>query len=546
MRIFLSYCHRNTEEADLIYAELTSTHKLSITRDIIDLAPYDSLSRFMESVREHDFVIKLISADYLQSKACMKELVHFMKDDTQRTHYADRTLPIIVNAHNGDRVDFFTDDGQLEIIKFWLDKKKTLEDKITQLVSDHTDAGRAVQAQRQELFVLRDIAENIGDYLSLLANHLNVALFDDLRSQQFAPLVERIKGRSESPADHTSIVHLRALDQAIVVHSVDDPENPEFPPFSPKFPATPTTTISVEGRRIHVKDESYNPTGSHKDRMAWEIVVHYKKLIRDRFSSSIAPALPAASIISSGCAAFAIQSMLRLFGLPDLRVLLDINCVDERVDDRLASIGCHIYRHDLGAEVLTSENILQLTKNTGGFDITARALLDPSKRFYYDWMTYEILNQACSHIFVPVGTGDLLTNILTILRDEVTGIVNDRRLRVGASDIANINVYGATSNDPKTSMDKLYAKYRPTLGEAQELLDKLKAAKICGPKSGIFEVDERHARDAVRVARFNNIATEPSGIAGLALFLSKRDEIPLKSRVLVVNTGWMFLPARAN
>lgn len=61
---------------------------------------------------------------------------------------------------------------------------------------------------------------------------------------------------------------------SIKVGSENDPNHPEFPPSDPKFPATPTYQIKIPGfSNVWLKDESKNPTGTHKARMAWKIVV---------------------------------------------------------------------------------------------------------------------------------------------------------------------------------------------------------------------------------------------------------------------------------
>jgi len=68
--------------------------------------------------------------------------------------------------------------------------------------------------------------------------------------------------------------------ESIIVPSENDPNNPEFPPDNPKFPATPTYQIKVPGfENVWLKDESQNPTGTHKDRMAWEMVVTYRDFL---------------------------------------------------------------------------------------------------------------------------------------------------------------------------------------------------------------------------------------------------------------------------
>ena len=114
----------------------------------------------------------------------------------------------------------------------------------------------------------------------------------------------------------------RKILHSIIVASENDPGRPEFPADDPKFPATPTVRIEVPGfSNVLLKDESKNPTGTHKDRMAWEIVVTYRDFLLAKERGQIKGPLPAMSIISSGSAAFAIQTQLKKYGLPNLKVL---------------------------------------------------------------------------------------------------------------------------------------------------------------------------------------------------------------------------------
>ncbi len=67
---------------------------------------------------------------------------------------------------------------------------------------------------------------------------------------------------------------------SIKVASGNDPNKPEFPPESPKFPSSPTYQIKIPGfSNVWLKDESVNPTGTHKDRMAWGLVVIYRDFL---------------------------------------------------------------------------------------------------------------------------------------------------------------------------------------------------------------------------------------------------------------------------
>src|SRR3972149_3419510 len=89
--------------------------------------------------------------------------------------------------------------------------------------------------------------------------------------------------------------------KSIKVASENDPRKPEFPSDNPRFPATPTYRIKVPGfSNVWLKDESKNPTGTHKDRMAWEMVVTYRDFLLAKKNGQIKGKLPQLSIISSG------------------------------------------------------------------------------------------------------------------------------------------------------------------------------------------------------------------------------------------------------
>jgi len=96
---------------------------------------------------------------------------------------------------------------------------------------------------------------------------------------------------------------------SIFVASENNPNKPEFPADNPKFPATPTYKINVKWfDNVWSKDESFNETGTHKDRMAWEIIVTYREFLLAKKRWQLKWKLPYMSIISSGSAAIAIQT----------------------------------------------------------------------------------------------------------------------------------------------------------------------------------------------------------------------------------------------
>lgn len=324
--------------------------------------------------------------------------------------------------------------------------------------------------------------------------------------------------------------------ESIIVRSENDPNNPEFPADNPKFPATPTTPIIVPGfSNVWLKDESHNPTGTHKDRMAWEIIVTYKHFLTAKKNGQTSGPLPQMSIISSGSAALAIQSQLRKYNLPSLKVLIDFNLSSD-IKQELEFIGCELFETDLTHKAYSWKEILALTSNSNGFDITSNEALDPTTRFY-DWLSYEIINSSPDYCFIPFGTGNLYENILNINKKEITAIEHDPRFSGDIDKLRSCNFIGATTNNPNSKADKLYSPHLPFVHYDEQWIKFYRTEGFCGPKSDVLIVKELFFNQAMEVAKEQNIIAEPSGVAGLALMLQMRKDIPADSKILIINTG---------
>ena len=323
---------------------------------------------------------------------------------------------------------------------------------------------------------------------------------------------------------------------SIRVPSQNNPDKPEFPPDNPRFPATPTFKIKVNGfSDIWLKDESVNPTGTHKDRMAWEIIVTYRDFLLAKKKGQIKGPLPAMSVISSGSGAIAIQSMLRRYGLPNLKVLVDMD-IDSKILKNLRQIGCEVYETDLSKKPFYWHEILRLTHNLSGFDITSSEALDPATRFY-DWMSYEILNISPDYCFIPFGTGNLYENVLNTNKREVSAQKHDPRFKGNVNVLRQCNFLGATTNNHKSKADKLYSAHLPFVHYDEQWIRLYKYAGYCGKEANVYLVKEQYFDEAMEIAESQEINCEPSGIAGLALMLQMKDRLPKNKKMLVVNTG---------
>jgi len=322
---------------------------------------------------------------------------------------------------------------------------------------------------------------------------------------------------------------------SIKIPSENDPKMPEFPPENPKWPSTPIKRIELKGfPNVFLKDESVNPTGTHKDRMAWEIIVTYRQLLLSKKRGNLKK-MPHMSIISSGSAAFAIQTIIRKYGLPDLKVLID-HKLDSSVKKSLERAGCEIYETDLSKKQLFTEDILKLTNNIDGIDITSDDSLGPFNIFY-DWMAYDIINQNADYVFIPYGTGHLYENIVNVAVNEGRTKKHDRRFRGDPKRIRVCNFIGATTNNPHTKADKLYSHHLPFVHFDKKWIRMAIKNGFIGPKSDVYVIREKFLENAMKIADKNGIDCEASGIAGLAMMLQIKDQIPKNKKILIINTG---------
>jgi len=318
----------------------------------------------------------------------------------------------------------------------------------------------------------------------------------------------------------------------ILIPSVNDPDHPEFPPkpfFTPRFPASNTYRIQVPGfSNVWLKDESTNPGGTHKARMAWEVLIKAKRY-----------QIKEISLISSGSAAVAIQYFFNLYGAQTvLKVLVDHRMKPE-VKAYLKKLGCQVYETDLSRKPLTGKEIKELTDNHTGIDITYREILDRFNDNYYDWLSYEILNENPNYCFIPFGTGDLFINVMIIAEREYNNRIfkHDPRFRGNIDIVSKCHFLGATSHHENTRLDKLFSYHLPSLKDYNDYLSSLIENNRIGSSSGILEVEEDFIEEALQLAKQQNISCEPSGIAGLALLLQNRTDIPADDKILIVNTG---------
>ena len=152
--VFLSYSHSNYDLADFIDTALFN-RGIRLTRDIRDIRYRQSIKEFMKSIRKTDCVFIIISKDYLQSSACMYEVLELVKDE----NYRDKIIPII----NCD-ANIFDINGRAAYIEYWQDQFKQTEESSRNI--DILNRSFYIE----ELKKIESIQRNLPEFLELISD----------------------------------------------------------------------------------------------------------------------------------------------------------------------------------------------------------------------------------------------------------------------------------------------------------------------------------------------------------------------------------------
>jgi len=193
--LFLSYTQKDTPIADIIEEQIKKA-----TNDRIEISRYTrvpyktSFKSFMNSIQEHDFVLCIVSGNYLQSQACMYEVGEIVKD-----HNFKKKLLFVVLGKNDikyylDKKDDFLAANiygsalnRLKYIKFWEDKYKELDKELKKI-----DSLEATRYLSNELYEIEKIYKNdVSTFLEYLAQN-NGKNFEELYTSDFADIINWI------------------------------------------------------------------------------------------------------------------------------------------------------------------------------------------------------------------------------------------------------------------------------------------------------------------------------------------------------------------
>ncbi len=177
--IFLSYCQKDFEIADLVEKKLAEKldSKIRITRDVRDVAYHQSFGKFMQTIQDHDYVILLISDRYLKSRNCMYEVTQAIKDSRYKKKVVYIVLQeedkayISAKSNNKLGADVYSSDGQVQYIQFWKEEEKKLQEQIKSIGDPAYSIGQAKEDE-----IVKRIRLELPEFFNFLRDNKGLSL----------------------------------------------------------------------------------------------------------------------------------------------------------------------------------------------------------------------------------------------------------------------------------------------------------------------------------------------------------------------------------
>jgi hypothetical protein len=171
VKIFISYNHLVSELADIVEENINKTYgpKVQISRDT-QLQYRDDIDKFMETIKENDVIISLISNSYLKSEACMYEIIELMRD----SEYHQRLAFTILSENDlilfrkqptiDDLVPKIYGSQRFDYIEYWIGKQRDYSERLNRLRDHYTSTVELNGTIRR----IGRISDEIGGFLNFL------------------------------------------------------------------------------------------------------------------------------------------------------------------------------------------------------------------------------------------------------------------------------------------------------------------------------------------------------------------------------------------
>ncbi|QJB29897.1 TIR domain-containing protein [Chitinophaga oryzae] len=174
--IFISYNWAHKTTVQKLFSFLTDSG-FSVKMDDHSLSYKDHISSFMESIRDSNFAVLIISDEYLRSANCMTEVLHILKDrDCQK-----KILPI-----RHENAKFFKTSDRLAYVSYWNSQVKDIEEQLKSI-----EATSAID-EIKKLKIAKNISQEINSFLSTLSDMITNTI-EEQEEVSYKGIIDYIK-----------------------------------------------------------------------------------------------------------------------------------------------------------------------------------------------------------------------------------------------------------------------------------------------------------------------------------------------------------------
>jgi len=157
--VFITY---NWEDAsELLIKDLNNSigKYVNLVYDKKDVHNWDSLSKFMQTIKEKDFVVQIISKKYLESVNCMFEVTQLM----ERPEWSKHVFSIVLQ----DAFDIYNDHKKIKFVRYWVKDCEKMEKELA-TIPDESRSGLEENLNKR-----KTISKKMGEFLNFSADPMH-------------------------------------------------------------------------------------------------------------------------------------------------------------------------------------------------------------------------------------------------------------------------------------------------------------------------------------------------------------------------------------
>lgn len=151
--VFISFNNGSKDFVDCL------EHRLSKVAEVLryedSILAWGSFSRFMDTVKDQDFAVLVLSDAYLKSYACMYEVMQAMKS----TNWQDRVLIALMPDSKP-----YKDDERIKYLQYWAEQYNDICEKLEKLPSG---IAQSLEEKRDKI---ESVVDSLDTFLAFVAD----------------------------------------------------------------------------------------------------------------------------------------------------------------------------------------------------------------------------------------------------------------------------------------------------------------------------------------------------------------------------------------